>query len=362
MSVQFESSQFANQNVLAESNIKINITRHCDFCCATKALDQDEKRDDSLLCLPFFWGVLYNLFSGQSSIHFHQQKKSIWKTCTPSLSKFLATSVSRLVDSLLDCQLAAEVRPEDAYTSLEVAIGDLQLLLKEPIMFLFDTDSSKLYGRNEVSALSTFSRVAFSGKSEALMIGGYSGSGKTRLVLSAVDSVVAVNGILVAAKFEEIISPLTVVLSAFNDLKMSAEEGQYIFEDYNVNSNLPLLISTLPNVLRLAPPQTNNSMRSWSRSVSHGSEVNFFSLCDIITRFMRIVSSQSCPILLALDDCQWSDSASLGIVHAVLSDKEGASAVLFVGTYRDNIPPTHIVFGFSDWLSSSTFHGHHSFG
>jgi predicted ATPase len=35
----------------------------------------------------------------------------------------------------------------------------------------------------------------------------------------------------------------------------------------------------------------------------------------------------------------------------MLSDKEGASAVLFVGTYRDNIPPTHIVFGFSDWLS-----------
>jgi hypothetical protein len=88
------------------------------------------------------------------------------------------------VNSLLDCQLAAEVRPEDAYTSLEVAIGDLQLLLKEPSVFLFDyvnrclsRDSSKLYGRNEeVSALSAaFSRVAFSGKSEALMIGGYSG-------------------------------------------------------------------------------------------------------------------------------------------------------------------------------------------
>ena len=202
MSVQFESSQFANQNVLAESNIKINITRHCDFCCATKALDQDDKRDDSLPCHSF--GVLlYNLFSGQSltedreeptasiqELDGHGQhplppaKKSIWKTCTPSLSSFTTTSVSRLVNSLLDCQLAAEVRPEDAYTYLEVAIGDLQLLLKEPSAFLFDyvnrclsRDISKLYGRNEeVSALSAaFSRVAFSGKSEALMIGGYSG-------------------------------------------------------------------------------------------------------------------------------------------------------------------------------------------
>jgi hypothetical protein len=200
MSVQFESSQFANEAVPAESNIKINVTRYCDFCCATKTLDQDEKRDDSLLCHSF--GVLlYNLFSGESlteekkesaasiqELDGHGQlppaKKSICMTCTPSLSTFTTTSVTRLVNSLLDCQLAAEVRPEDAYTSLEVAIGDLQLLLKEPSVFLFDfenrclnQDSSKLYGRKEeMSALSeAFCRVALSGKSEALMIGGYSG-------------------------------------------------------------------------------------------------------------------------------------------------------------------------------------------
>jgi predicted ATPase len=162
----------------------------------------------------------------------------------------------------------------------------------------------------------------------------------------------------VAAKFEETSSPLTVVLSAFNDLcvllagKMSVEESQYIFErlQREFDQNLPLLVSTLPNVLRLASHQTNIK-GSWNYYGTHGSELNFVSLCEIITRFVRIVSSQSCPILLALDDCQWSDSASLGIVHAMLSDKEGASTVLFVGTYRDNIPPTHIVFGFSSWLS-----------
>jgi hypothetical protein len=178
-------------------------------------------------------------------------------------------------------------------------------------------------------------------------------------VLSAVDFVGAANGILVAAKFEETSSPLTVVLSAFNYLcvllagKMSAEESQCIYErlQREFDQNLPLLVSTLPNVLRLAPPQTNIIMGSWDYYGSHGSELNFVSLCDIITRFMRIVSSQSCPILLALDDCQWSDPASLGIVHAVLSDKEGASTVLFVGTYRDNIPQTQSVFEFSSWLS-----------
>jgi predicted ATPase len=183
-------------------------------------------------------------------------------------------------------------------------------------------------------------------------------SGKTRLVLTIIDSVVAANGILVAGKFEEASSPLSVVLSVFNKLcvllagKMSAEESQCIFDSLQqeFDQNLPFLVSTIPDVLRLASPQTTTS-RSLFYHGTYGSEANFFSLCDIITRFMRIVSSQSCPILLALDDCQWSDSVSLGIIHAVLSDNEGASTVLFVGTYRDNIPPTHIVFRFSGWLS-----------
>jgi hypothetical protein len=191
MSVQFVSSQ------------EIAVTRHCDFCCATKAMNRDDnQRDDHLLCYSF--GVLlYNLFCGQDNLtedktmkppalqeldrHDAESppaKKSICGTCTPSLLSFTTTSVSRLVNSLLDCQLAAEIRPEDAYTSLEVAIGDLELLLKEPSVFLFDyenrclkRDSCKLYGRTEeVSVLSeTFFRVACSGKSEAIMIGGYSG-------------------------------------------------------------------------------------------------------------------------------------------------------------------------------------------
>jgi hypothetical protein len=189
-------------SVQFENNIKIDITRHCDFCCATKAvMCQDELKDDNLLCHSF--GVLlYNLFCGQSlsedrkeppasiqELDGHEQlppsKKIICMTCAPSLSSYTTTSVSRLVNSLLDCQLEAEVRPEDAYISLEIAIGDLELLLKEPSVFLFDYEnrclnthtSSKLYGRKEeMSALSAaFCRVALSGKSEALMIGGYSG-------------------------------------------------------------------------------------------------------------------------------------------------------------------------------------------
>jgi predicted ATPase len=44
---------------------------------------------------------------------------------------------------------------------------------------------------------------------------------------------------------------------------------------------------------------------------------------------------------------------SLGLVHAVLSDRKGASYLFFVGCYRDNeVAPDHIIHGFRNWLSS----------
>jgi predicted ATPase len=82
-------------------------------------------------------------------------------------------------------------------------------------------------------------------------------------------------------------------------------------------------------------------------------DVNFFSLCDIIKRFMRVLSATSIPVLMVLDDLQWSDSVSLGVVHTVLSDMKGASCMLFVGCYRSNeIHENHVLHGFNGWLST----------
>jgi hypothetical protein len=92
------------------------------------------------------------------------------------------------VQSLLDCQVqtvpAGTFIRGDPYSSLETAIGDLRLLLQEPELFLFENgdaclrkDSGKLYGRaNEVSAIAAaFHRVVLDRKSEACIVGGYSG-------------------------------------------------------------------------------------------------------------------------------------------------------------------------------------------
>lgn len=182
-------------------------------------------------------------------------------------------------------------------------------------------------------------------------------SGKTRLVSSISDCVVAANGIFFTAKFEESTSsPLTIVLSAFNDLclllecKNSQEDSHHIFEmlKNEFGSNLFLLVRAVPNVLRLASSDTD--IGSLINDAIHDNEVNFFSLCDILQRFMKIVSSPSSPVLFLCDDLQWADPTSLGVVHTVLTNKQ--ASILFVGTYRHNeVSSGHIMFDFCEWLS-----------
>ena len=183
-------------------------------------------------------------------------------------------------------------------------------------------------------------------------------SGKTKLVQSVCNSIISSsNGLFMSRKFEATSSsPLSVVLSVFDDLcmlitsKNSETEQQHIYEQLaeEFGDSLYLLVRTVPNVVRLAPSLSDAS--SIINEAAAESEVNFFSLCNIIQRFIRTVSSISPPVVIFLDDLQWADAVSLGLMHTLLSDN--ASSLFFVGTYRDNeVSPAHIIFGFCDWLS-----------
>ena len=173
--------------------------------------------------------------------------------------------------------------------------------------------------------------------------------GKTRLISSVFGSVTTGGGIVIAKKFDETSrNPLSIVLSAFDDLclviaeNQSAEYNQLMYyklqSEFGANSFLSLE-RTLPNVRKFSSLS--------AETVGSGEvAVNFFSLCDIIKRFMRVVSKSSWQVMLVLDDLQWADPVSLGLVHTVLSDIPGESSMFFVGTYRDNeVKPEHILFG-----------------
>jgi len=329
---------------------------------------------------PFSRIVSIDMTSGKSSSE-PARKKSPQANASLS-SKYsknradssLPCSLCTLIKNLLDCRLPRHTRPDDAYSSLRECSADLHLILRDPEHFLFDNLDSVmeyttatelsgtiplriredvLYGREkEVNMIiETFCRVS-AGKSEALFIGGYSGSGKTAVVKSVQPRVTAVGGYVISHKFDAISRgrSMSEVISIFNDLCLLIRDRNSAKELFEIVSklievfggNLSVLASLLPNIQALMP-----QFKIPSAAKESVDQMNFNSVCFTLQLFMRVVSSGYRPLMIFLDDLQWADGDGkcLDLIYSLLSDTAKGSCIFFVGSYRDNeINQEHAVF------------------
>ena len=235
----------------------------------------------------------------------------------------LPASLCLMIEHLFGCDMGDCGQPlGDAYTSLEDVAKDLHLLLLEPDRFLFDkevdssatTDSiqlcykkGKLYGRDKEESLITdaFCRVS-RGTSEAILIGGFSGSGKSMLVDSLRSKVGAVGGYVIKHKFDDKsqMSPLQGVISAFNHLcqrirDRSTTQGlaaitKQLREAFGVDFNL--LLRLLPNARILSPLGLPASPVNFA---DESENMNTQSICFTLIRFLRVVSSPRRPVMVS---------------------------------------------------------------
>ena len=282
----------------------------------------------------------------------------------------LPFSIDMLVRNLLECR--ANDRPDDAYDSLDAVSEDLHLLLLDPFLFLFDRDAPPggggmpllfkehtLYGREREVSLVTdaFCRVS-TGKCEALLVAGFSGSGKSRLVRSLAARVDGAGGYVLSHKFEETSQErrLCEVVSVFNDLCQLIKEKCTPQDLHSISDQLmdafeadfSLLAQLLPDVYSLSPH------KSTGRQTSNGVRMNYRSICFILQRFLGVVSSTSHPVMFFLDDIQWADKSSLALVEDMLHDANGSRCFFFVGTYRSNeVSDDHHIFSLIDRLDSA---------
>ncbi|KAL3784136.1 hypothetical protein HJC23_005794 [Cyclotella cryptica] len=306
---------------------------------------------------------------GDMPIYSHDNDGSLVNlTLSPLMDFGYPPSLSQLVTNLVDCGLG--LREPDAYTSSDEAINDMHIMLQEPRLFLsfgpppaVNTfmGSEKLYGRsNEIASLTAaYSRVATSGTTEAIFVGGFSGCGKTRLVHSTLESVNIAGGYTVAQKFDEMqsSSPVTVVLSAFNELcimvaqKCSETCLMTIYEKLSSvigTTNLTFLTRILPNVRKLLPSHVTLPY------LDSQVQTDFNILCYSIQHLMKVISTPSRTVILFLDDLQRADATSLKLLHCVLSDVRDLNSLLFVGGYRENeVEQGHVLLEFFDALLAS---------
>ncbi|KAL3810773.1 hypothetical protein ACHAXA_011785 [Cyclostephanos tholiformis] len=267
----------------------------------------------------------------------------------------LPSSLSTMIHHLLDC--GDDVRPENSYESLEAVINDLHLLLLDPSRFLFNHEPScdnngkirlsfrehHLYGReNEVAVITeAFCRVS-NGKRESLFIGGFSGSGKSRLVNGLTARIDAVGGYLLTHKFDQMSQERSIldVVAMFNYLcllikeKSSQRDLMALVDDLVqvFGSDWSTLARLLPNINTIVP-QLEQLADSRGEV---GNQTNVRSICFTLQRFIRVVSSAANPVTLFLDDLQWCDKSVFTVVESLLCDTIGPSCLFFVGTYRSN--------------------------
>ena len=195
----------------------------------------------------------------------------------------------------------------------------------------------RLYGRVQETntLLAGFERVS-QGKSEVMVVAGYSGIGKSVLVQEIHKSITRQRGHFISGKFDQYQRdiPYASLVQAFRSLieqlLIDNEEQIAIWKEkllaaldingqviIDVIPELELIIGCQTAVPELGPIETQNR----------------FNL--MFQNFIRVFAQPERPLVLFLDDLQWADRASLQLVHLLMTT--GNSNYLYViGAYRDN--------------------------
>ncbi|MDM8547654.1 EAL domain-containing protein [Candidatus Venteria ishoeyi] len=195
----------------------------------------------------------------------------------------------------------------------------------------------KLYGRDKEAKilLDTFERACL-GTTEIILVTGYSGVGKTALVHEIHKPMTEKRGYFAAGKFDQFQKniPYSAITQAFNEFcRYLLMENTQILLDLKVKilealgNNGQVIIDVIPDLELIIGPQPAVA------KVSPAEAKNHFKL--IFLNFIKSLCHKQQPFILFIDDLQWVDSASLGLLKSIMLDNE-LQYLLIIGAYRDN--------------------------
>ena len=202
----------------------------------------------------------------------------------------------------------------------------------------------KLYGREiEVQTLlNAFDRVSSQGKSEMMLVAGFSGIGKTAVVHEVHKPIVRQQGYFIKGKFDQFNRniPFSAFVQAFRSLmgQLLSEPDEAITQWKTkilaaVKQNGRVLIEVIPELEQIIGPQP-----SVPELTGSGAQ-NRFNL--LFEQFIAVFTTQEHPLTLFVDDLQWADSASLNLLKILMGENQ-ANYLFLLGAYRDNeVSPAH---------------------
>ncbi|MFQ3618460.1 MAG: AAA family ATPase [Cyanobacteriota bacterium] len=184
--------------------------------------------------------------------------------------------------------------------------------------------------------------ITAAGRSEVMLVAGYSGIGKSSLVQEIYKPITRHKGYFIAGKYDQFQRnlPYSALIQAFQELmrqlltesqtqidrwktqlsKALGRNGQVVIE---VIPEVELIIGPQPDVPLLAPDATQNR----------------FNL--VFQNFIQVFTQAEHPLVMFLDDLQWADVASLKLIERLLTAPDSRYLFL-VGAYRSNeVSPAH---------------------
>ncbi len=274
-------------------------------------------------------------------LHCHLAKQSV---PPHRLNSELPEAISKLVMKLLE--KTAEARYQGIW-GLKADLQECEARLAQgqyEIFPLGKQDHSgkfqppqKLYGReHEIETLlAAFERVG-QGRSEMMLVAGYSGIGKSVLVQEIYKPITQKRGYFITGKFDQLQRniPYAAFVKAFADLMRQlfteheaqltqwkkkilaavGPNGQVIIE---VIPEMELITGKQPDVPELPPVESQNR----------------FNL--VFRNFIKVFTQTEHPLVIFLDDLQWADSASLNLIQLLMAATD-IYGLFLIGAYRNN--------------------------
>jgi len=203
----------------------------------------------------------------------------------------------------------------------------------------------KLYGRSsEVDELlRAFDRTC-TGATEMMVVGGYSGIGKTSLIQELYKPIVRERGYFIAGKFDPIVRnvPHGALIQAFRSLlQQLLTESEARLSRWRtrlseaLGANAGVLAEVIPEielVLGKQPPPP---------ALAPTEAQNRFQL--VFQNFVGTLAQREHPLVVFVDDLQWADSATLSLLGPLLTSPR-VKFLFLIGAYRDNeVDASHLL-------------------
>ncbi len=195
----------------------------------------------------------------------------------------------------------------------------------------------KIYGREkEIAIVNECVEKVWKGDLVLLEITGYSGIGKSSLVLEAMKGAVQRHGRFVKYKFDQFNRnvPNDAIASIIKSLvhQMLAQSSDHLNAWKNaildaVGKNGQILVDLVNDIKLVIGEQPPLEQLS---QIESENRFNY-----VMNEFFKILPRPESPLIIMFDDCQWIDEASIKLLRYLLFNSS-IKHLLFIMAYRDN--------------------------